>query len=81
VVSVEFAQASAEFLSLSALAYGLGCAVQASAVAALGLLLGYLKAPSARAKPWAKLWENIEKLWKNVGNGRKPWETLGKLWN
>jgi len=34
--------ASAEFLSLSALAYGLGCAVQASAVAALGLLLGYL---------------------------------------
>lgn len=35
--------ASAEFLSLSALAYGLGCAVQASAVAALGLLLGHLK--------------------------------------
>jgi len=35
--------ASAEFLSTSALAYGLGCAVQAAAVASLGVLLGHLK--------------------------------------
>lgn len=36
--------ASAEFLSSSPFAYGLGCAAQAGAVALLGLWLGYLKA-------------------------------------
>ncbi|CAE7352702.1 NPF7.1 [Symbiodinium natans] len=36
--------ATAEFLSSSAFAYGLGCAVQAGVVALLGLLLGHLKA-------------------------------------
>ena len=36
-------KASAEFLSTSAFAYGLGCAVQAAAVASLGVLLGHLK--------------------------------------
>jgi len=35
--------ASAEFLSTSAFAYGLGCAVHAAAVASLGVLLGHLK--------------------------------------
>ncbi|CAE7818140.1 NPF7.3 [Symbiodinium necroappetens] len=36
--------ASAEFLSSSPFAYGLGCAAQAGAVVLLGLWLGYLKA-------------------------------------
>ena len=41
-------KASAEFLSTSAFAYGLGCAVQAAAVASLGVLLGHLKVHDSR---------------------------------
>ena len=86
-----FFQASAEFLSLSALAYGLGCAVQASAVAALGVLLGYLKAkraetPGKKGKPrknpgkmghLGKVLENWKKWWNMCGTIGKCCDFLG----
>lgn len=43
--------ASTELLSGSSVAYGLGCAVQAAAVALLGLLLNHLKGWIPEASP------------------------------